>query len=51
MFNKGSDIVGETMVCILFLVALYYVIKFLINHMSSSDDDDGPGGFTGNPFV
>lgn len=42
---------GETIVCVLFLVALYYVIKFLINHMSSSDDDDGPGGFTGNPSV
>lgn len=49
--DKGSDIVGETIVCILFLAALYYVIKFLFNHMSSSDDDDGPGGFTGNPFV
>lgn len=51
LFNKGSGIVGETIVAILVLVALYYVVKFLFNHADFDDHDDGPGGSTGNPFV
>lgn len=43
----------ETIKGMFLVIIAFYFIKFLISHIDykDNDDDDGPGGSTGNPFM